>query len=124
VIEVPLLDVNEGVELFLGLFDYGEIDGQPWKMEEIVMSVGCLPLAISHAAGYIKRSNGSLDDMLDLYRGEHKIDVSLDAQFYDSTRLIPLSEAYQLGAYSVRVRAQICDCDIHVPTPRPRTTMP
>jgi hypothetical protein len=124
VIDVPLLDVKEGVELFLGHFDYGEIDGQPWEMEEIVMSVGCLPLAISHAAGYLKRSHGSLDDMLDLYRGKHKIDVSPDTQFCDSTMLTPLLEADQLGAYSVGVRAQICDCDIHVPTPRPRTTMP
>jgi hypothetical protein len=77
VIEVPLLDVKAGVELFCGHFDAGTMDPSSEKVEAIVMAVGCLPLAISHAAGYVKESHSSLDDMLELYQSEHKIDVSL-----------------------------------------------
>jgi hypothetical protein len=77
VIEVPLLDVKAGVELFCGHFESGMIDPSSTKIETIVMAVGCLPLAISHAAGYMTESHSSLDDMLELYRSEHKIKVSL-----------------------------------------------
>jgi hypothetical protein len=54
VIEIPLLDVNDGGELFLSHFDDGEIDAQYFKLEAIVKAVGCLPLAIAHAAAYVK----------------------------------------------------------------------
>jgi hypothetical protein len=77
VIEVPLLDVKAGVELFCGHFDSGKMDPSSAKVETIVLAVGCLPLAISHAAGYLKESHSSLDDMLELYQSKHKIDVSL-----------------------------------------------
>jgi hypothetical protein len=77
VIEVPLLDVNEGVELFCRHFDARQVDPSSAKIATIVMAVGCLPLAISHAAGYMKESDSSLDDMLELYQSQCKtIDVS------------------------------------------------
>jgi hypothetical protein len=75
-IEVPLLDVNAGVELFCEHFDSGTMDHSSTKIKTIVLALGCLPLAISHAAGYIKESHSSLDDMLELYQGKRKIDVS------------------------------------------------
>jgi hypothetical protein len=53
------------------------MDASSAKIERIVIAVGCLPLAISHAAGYMTESHSSLDDMLELYQIEHKIDVSL-----------------------------------------------
>ena len=56
VVEVPLLTVAAGVELFLGHFTHGEIDAPAAKVEQIVKSVGCLPLAISHAASYMKQT--------------------------------------------------------------------
>jgi hypothetical protein len=77
VIEVPLLDVKAGVEMFCGHFDTGKIDPSSAKVEKIVKAVGCLPLAISHAAGYMKESHNNLDDLLELYRSKHKIDVSV-----------------------------------------------
>jgi hypothetical protein len=77
VIEVPLLDVKAGVELFCGHFDSGKMDPSSAKIETIVMAVGRLPLAISHAAGYMKESRSSLDDMLGLYQSPYIIDVSL-----------------------------------------------
>jgi hypothetical protein len=76
VIEVPLLDVKEGIELFCGHFDAGKVDPSSPKVEAIVKAVACLPLAISHAAAYMDQSRSSLDNMLDLYQSKHKIDVS------------------------------------------------
>jgi hypothetical protein len=75
-IEVPLLDVKEGIELFCGHFDAGKVDPSSPKVEAIVKAVPCLPLAISHAAAYMDQSRSSLDNMLDLYQSKHKIDVS------------------------------------------------
>jgi hypothetical protein len=77
VIEVPLLDIEASVELFCRHFDPGKMDPSSAKVETIVMAVGRLPLAISHAAGYMMESRSSLDDLLELYQGKHKIDVSL-----------------------------------------------
>jgi hypothetical protein len=76
VIEVPLLDVKEAVELFCGHFNPGKVDPLSAKVEAIVKAVGCLSLAISHAAAYMDQSRISLDDMLELYQSEQKIDVS------------------------------------------------
>ena len=76
VIEVPLLEVKAGVELFCGHFDPGKMDASSAKVETIVMAVGGLPLAISHAAEYMNESHCSLDDMLELYQSTRKIDVS------------------------------------------------
>jgi hypothetical protein len=67
---------KDGVELFLGYFEAGEIDAQSPKIKAIVAAVGCLPLAIAHAAEYLKQSCNSLDDILELYQSKHKIDVS------------------------------------------------
>lgn len=47
------------------------------KAGHIVKLVGCLPLAISQAASFMSESFITLDDLLELYRGEHKIEVSL-----------------------------------------------
>jgi hypothetical protein len=76
VIEVPLLNVKEGIELFCGHFDAGQVDPSSPKVEAIVKAVACLPLAISHAVAYMDQSRMSLDDLLELYQSKHKIDVS------------------------------------------------
>ena len=76
VIEVPLLNVTEAAELFCGHFESGKVDPLSAKVEAIVMAVGCLPLAISHAAAYTNQSHCSLDDLLELYQSKHKIEVS------------------------------------------------
>ena len=80
VVEVPLLSVAAGVELFLGHFSGGEIDALSAKVEQIVKSVGCLPLAISHAASYMKQSGSTVGDMVNLYESKRKIDVSVGAK--------------------------------------------
>ena len=79
-VEVPLLSVAAGVELFLGHFSNGEMDAPSPKVEQIVKSVGCLPLAISHAASYMKQTGCTVDNMLNLYSSKRKMDVSLGAE--------------------------------------------
>jgi hypothetical protein len=86
VIEVPLLDVKAGVELFCAHFDSVKMDPSSEKIETIVKAVGCLPLGISHAAEYMKESRSSLDDLLELYESKHKIDVSFCYMNHDYTR--------------------------------------
>jgi hypothetical protein len=76
VIEIPLLSVKEGVELFYGHVDAGTVDPLSAKIEAIVIAVGRLPLAIVHAAAYTNQSWCSLEDLLELYQSKHKIDVS------------------------------------------------
>jgi hypothetical protein len=121
VVEVPLLSVEEGVELFLGHFKDDEVDLSLSKVEEIVKAVGCLPLAISHVAAYMKQSGSTLDDVLKLYRGEYKIDVSRGTRI--STGMVLRYRfywaAYQLGKHAIGVRTQISRCDIYCPTTRP-----
>jgi hypothetical protein len=45
------------------------------KAEELIKTVGSLPLAIVHAASYMKQTQTSLEDMLELYQGDYKGDV-------------------------------------------------
>ena len=43
--EVPILDVQEGVKLFLGDSEDGELDLPSLEAEEMAKAVGCVPLA-------------------------------------------------------------------------------
>jgi hypothetical protein len=124
VIEVPLLNVKAGVELFCSHFDAGTMDPSSPKVEAIVKAVGSLPLAISHAAAYTKESRSTLDDVLKLYHSKHKIDVRLDAQITVDIMFIVISKDHRLGTHSVRVPAQVSCCNVFIPTPRPRTSLP
>lgn len=45
--------------------------------EALVKCVGCLPLAISHAASFAKQSHKHLDVVLSLYQSKHKYDVGI-----------------------------------------------
>jgi len=81
-IEVPLLDLEEGIELFCGHFDAGTMDPLSPQVKAVVKAIGSLPLAISHAAAYLKESHYNLDDMLKLFQCKHRIDVRLDTNFF------------------------------------------
>jgi hypothetical protein len=95
-LEVPLLSVQDGVELFLEYFLNHKTDIVPSKVEEIVKTVGCLPLAISHTAAYMKETGISVDDMLKLYQGRHRMDVSLGNLFTGATLILSF-KAHLLG---------------------------
>jgi hypothetical protein len=46
------------------------------QAEELVKQVGCLPLAVVQAASYMKQTHTTLDDMLELYKRERKVEVN------------------------------------------------
>lgn len=46
------------------------------EANDLVKCLGSLPLAISHAASFAKQSGKNLSDVLGIYRGKHKYDVS------------------------------------------------
>ena len=75
VLELRIPDEEDAARLLLGHFEDGEIDGDENKAKEIVRCVGCLPLAIAQVAAYMKGTGSTLDSLLTLYKGEHKIDV-------------------------------------------------
>jgi hypothetical protein len=45
------------------------------KAEKLIETVGSLPLAVVHAASYMKQTHMSLEDMLELYQSKHKGEV-------------------------------------------------
>jgi NB-ARC domain len=46
------------------------------QAEELVKCVGRLPLAVVHAASFMRQSGTSLNHMVALYKGEQRMDVS------------------------------------------------
>ena len=47
------------------------------RAKELVNSVGRLPLAVDQAASFMKQSHTTIEDLLELYRSDQKIEVSL-----------------------------------------------
>jgi hypothetical protein len=45
------------------------------QAEDLVKRVGCLPLAVVHAASFMKQTHITLGNMLELYKNERKIEV-------------------------------------------------
>jgi hypothetical protein len=75
VVEVPFLNVQDSVKLFLQHFDGSKMETQMVELEEMMKALGGLPLAISHAAAYMKNTGCTVKDMLEVYWGSRKIDV-------------------------------------------------
>jgi hypothetical protein len=46
------------------------------KAEDLVGCIGRLPLAVAQAGTFMKQSQMTIDDLLCLYQGDHKLDVS------------------------------------------------
>ena len=77
--ELRLPNAKDAAKLLLEHFEEQGTDTLSSKAEDVARCVGFLPLAVAHAATFMKQSGKSLDDMLALYQGEHKIDVSSDS---------------------------------------------
>jgi hypothetical protein len=79
ILELGALDLPTAVILY---FRDANVDADlvdrtlEMKVEQIVRYVGRLPLAISHAASFMKQSQKTVDDMFAVYKGKQKIDVS------------------------------------------------
>jgi hypothetical protein len=82
VLELQLPDAKDAARLLLGHLANNGIDAflatpsTASKAEEVVGCVGFLPLAVAQAASFMAETHKSLDNLLDLYKSDHKIDVS------------------------------------------------
>jgi hypothetical protein len=84
VFELQLPDAKDAARLLLGHLanDGLGIDAflatpsTASKAEEVVGCVGFLPLAVAQASSFMAETHKSLDDLLNLYQSDHKIDVS------------------------------------------------
>jgi hypothetical protein len=81
IIELGLLDLQDAVYLLLTESETEGVENDvsdASKAEDVVKYVGRLPLAVSHAAAYMKQSQRHMDDMLLLLESKNKIHVRLD----------------------------------------------
>jgi hypothetical protein len=77
-IELILPGVEEAVKLLLAESDMDASSVTPVimeKAEEVVRGVGCLPLAVSQMAAFMKEAGKSLDDILQLFHSKERIQV-------------------------------------------------
>jgi NB-ARC domain len=115
VIELVLPGIEEAVKLLLEESDMDASSVTPaiaGKAEEVVRCVGCLPLAVSHMASYMKDACKSLDDILQLFHSEHRIQVlSNNISLVAFLTFIYIDD--RLGKRSVQLRAEIRCRDVH-----------
>jgi hypothetical protein len=79
ILELGALDLPTAIQLYFrdANVDANVVDRTlETKVEQIVRYVGRLPLAISHAASFMKQSQKTVDEMFAVYKGKEKIDVS------------------------------------------------
>ena len=74
VFELQTPNLKDAAKLLLR--EAGVNAGKASVAEAVVKRVGCLPLAISHAASFAKQSHKNLDDLLGLYQSTHQYEVS------------------------------------------------
>ena len=75
-IELRIPDVEDGAKLFLKHLHDPETPADASKIQEVVKSIGYLPLAVAQAVAGTGRS---LDDMLALVKSERGINVGFDS---------------------------------------------
>jgi hypothetical protein len=83
ILEIRPLSVTDAVTLLqreAHISDSGKV------AEGVVKSVGCLPLAIAQAASFMMASHTNLQDVLSLYRSNHKYEVCLSFESEISVR--------------------------------------
>jgi len=69
----------DAVRMLLYSAGFDEESSDFAKAQEVVNSVGRLPVAVDQAASFMKQTHKNLDDLLSLYAGEHKSEVSVCA---------------------------------------------
>jgi hypothetical protein len=76
--ELRAPDLKDAVDMLLkevGACHMNSMPTPPSGAEDVVRSLGCLPLAIAHAASFIKQFHKNFDELLDLYKSDHKYQV-------------------------------------------------
>lgn len=107
-------DLDDAVKLLLieaGIDTSNYMSLSTKAAEDLVKCVGCLPLAISHAASFVKQSHKNLGDLLRIYRSEHKYHVCLAFVFGYYIDL-PVCIDNPLGKQSIELRAKVCCCNL------------
>jgi GTPase SAR1 family protein len=82
-IEIHVPDMIDATRLFFsnaGIDSKDTTSTQTSQAKDLIEAVGSVPLAIVHAATYKKQTQTSLQDILQLYRSEHKGEVRLSMQ--------------------------------------------
>lgn len=74
ILEIQPLSVSDAVAL---LHREAHITDSGKVAEDVVKSVGCLPLAVSQAASFMNTSRKNLQDVLELYQSDRKYEVCL-----------------------------------------------
>ena len=77
--ELRALGLEDAATLLLreaGIHTSNPVSPSVSAAEDLVNCLGSLPLAISHAASFVKQSGKNLADVLDIYRSKNKYDVS------------------------------------------------
>jgi NB-ARC domain len=82
------------------------------KAEDVVKFVGRLPLAVSHAASFMKQTHRNLDDILHLFRSEHHTWVCSTITLVCIISSLPVS-ADQLGGHSINIRGKVRWRNLH-----------
>ena len=77
IVDLRIPDVEDAAKLFLKHLSDPEAPTDASKVQELVKGIGCLPLAVAQAASYMTETRSSLDDMLELFKSQRKIDVGL-----------------------------------------------
>jgi DNA polymerase III delta prime subunit len=81
VIELGLPELQHATNLLLVESNTNAISATTKnKAEEVVKFVGQLPLAVSHAASFMKQTQKTLDDILLLFHSEHRTQVRFNAK--------------------------------------------
>jgi NB-ARC domain len=77
ILELLTPNVQDSANLLLE-HSAGDMDeARTSRAKDVVKCVGCLPLAVAQAGSFMKQSGKSLDEMLDLYESDRKVEVRL-----------------------------------------------
>jgi hypothetical protein len=83
-LDLPPLEVSAAMNLLLKDANVYTIDTDPSFVTkaavDLVESVGRLPLAVAQMAAFMKQSRKTADDVLAIYKGKQRIDVSIVAE--------------------------------------------
>lgn len=83
-LSLQALAIYDAARLLLRDAGIDTVETTPANMttaEELVKCVGCLPLAVSHAASFMQQSGSSLEVVVKLYNSHRKADVSRSYYF-------------------------------------------
>ena len=70
--------LKDAVNLLLKGSGASEMSSSVDRAEDVVKCLGCLPLAIAHAASFVKQSHKNMDELFELYKSDHKYEVGFD----------------------------------------------